>query len=183
MDQGGRGRLRQLVRDFDSVGVVIAPQPETLFEGRTWPRLLGVPGISLMRLGRHFRSLAPGQWVAKGAAEKDNDERPGVTLEWSVLAAGQLRAQWLIAIHPDFASYHPRLGLRLGEGGPPPPVIFNEVPPAQYYDYQFESWGRHSERIVAQARVMQPSYARGTERLAKRCDVSIEEGESLVKID
>ena len=42
MDQGGRGRLRQLVRDIDSVGVVIAPQPETLFEGRTWPRLLGV---------------------------------------------------------------------------------------------------------------------------------------------
>ena len=90
MDQGGRGRLSQLVRDIDSVSVVIAPQPGTLFEGRAWPRLLGVSGISLMAgLSRQFQGPAPGRCVAKGAAEKDDDERPGITLEWSVLSAGQ----------------------------------------------------------------------------------------------
>jgi CRISPR-associated endonuclease/helicase Cas3 len=182
MDEGGRGRLSQLVRDIDSVSVVIAPQPETLFGGRTWPRLLGVSGMSLMSLSRDFKGLAPGRWVAKGAAEREDDERPGVALEWSVLSAGQLRAQWLVAIHPDFASYHPRLGLRLGEGGPQPPVLFDEVPPAQHYDYDFEPWAMHSKQIVAQARTMQPSYARGAGLLAKECGVSIEEVESLVKL-
>jgi CRISPR-associated endonuclease/helicase Cas3 len=183
MDQGGRGRLSELVRDIDSVSVVVAPEPKMLFEGRAWPRLLSVPGISLKAgLSLDFQDLAPGQWVAKGAVEKDNDERPGVTLEWSVLTAGQLRAQWLVAIHPDFASYHPRLGLRLGERGTPPRVIFNEVPPARHYDYQFEPWASHSERIVAQARGMQPSHARGAEWLAKTYGVPVEEVESLVEM-
>lgn len=36
-----------------------------------------------MSLSRHFQNLAPGQWVAKGAIERDNDERPGITLELS----------------------------------------------------------------------------------------------------
>ena len=33
MDQGDRGRLRALVRDIDSVGVIITEKPETLFDG------------------------------------------------------------------------------------------------------------------------------------------------------
>ena len=104
--------IRDSVRDIDSVSVLVTSEPEALFDGRAWPRLLSVSGFSLMRLKRHFQNLAPGQWVAKGAVEMDGDERPGITLAWPTLTAGQLRSQWLVAIHPDFASYHPRLGLR-----------------------------------------------------------------------
>jgi CRISPR-associated endonuclease/helicase Cas3 len=182
MDLGDRGRLSELVRDIDSVGVLIAKNPEDLFERRAWPRLLSVSGFSLLSLSRHFQNLAPGQWVAKGAIERENDERPGIMLEWPVLSAQQLRGQWLVAIHPDFASYHSRIGLRLGEGGPPPPVVFNETPPAQSYDYRFESWADHCRRITVQTRAMASSHARGVERLATHYRVPKEWIEDLVEI-
>jgi len=168
MDQGDRGRLNALVRDIDSVSVLVTSEPEKQFDRPTWPRLLGVSGFALMSLSRHFQNLAPGQWVAKGAVEMDGDERPGITLAWPTLTAGQLRSQWLVAIHPDFAFYNPRLGLRLGDGGPPLPPAFNERPVWQSYDYQFESWAKHCERIIAKARAMRSSYSRAALTLAAR---------------
>jgi CRISPR-associated endonuclease/helicase Cas3 len=182
MDQGNRGKLSQLVRDIDSVGVIIAEHPERLFMRRLWPRLLGVPGVSLMRLRQHFKNLEPGKWVAKGAAEASDDERPGSSLAWQVLSANELRTQWLVAIHPDFASYDRRLGLRLGHGGPQPQVLFNEAPLAQRYDYGFEPWVTHSERILDRARAMRGSYTRSAESLSRRVGASAELIESLVEI-
>jgi CRISPR-associated endonuclease/helicase Cas3 len=182
MDQGDRGRLNALVRDIDSVSVLMTSEPEALFDGRAWPRLLSVSGFSLMRLKRHFQNLAPGQWVAKGAEEVDNGERPGTTLTWPVLSEGQLRAQWLVAIHPDFASYHPRLGLRLGESGRELPQVPSERPPWQNYDYQFETWTDHAERIVKKVRAMQSSYTGGMGRLAAIYEVPEAWIEQLVEI-
>lgn len=180
MDQGDRGMLNALVRDIASTSVLVTSKPEALFDGRAWPRLLSVSGFS--RLKRHFPNLHPGQWVAKGADEIPNDERPGTTLKWSVLSEGQLRAQWMVAIHPDFASYHPRLGLRLGEGGPELPQVPNERPVWQAYDYQFETWEDHTERTVKKVRAMQSSYTRGVERLAAVYEVPEAWIEQLVEI-
>jgi len=165
MDHGDRGRLSGLVRDIDSVSVVVTAEPDDLFRG-DWPRLLSISGFSLFSLSQHFQNLAPGQWVAKGAVEIDNDERPGITLAWPTLAAGQLRSQWLVAIHPDFAFYDSRLGLRLGEGGPLSPPMFNEKPQWQQYDYQFETWLDHSQQIVRKAQAMRSSFAHGVKELA-----------------
>ena len=175
MDRGDRGLLSRLVRDIDSIGVAITEDPEALFSGPVWPRVLSISGVSLMRLREHFRDLRPGQWVAKGAEEEENvDERPGISLRWPVLSPQHLRAQWLVAIHPDFASYDTRLGLRLGVGGPAPNPSFTQHMPAQHYDYQFEPWTTHSERMVKQARAMRPSHARAAEFLACRNGVPAE---------
>lgn len=182
MDHGERGRLSDLVRSIDAVGVVITPNPESDFENRKWPRLLSVSRFSLRSLGRHFQNLAPGGWVAKGAVETSSDERPGITLEWPVLSAGQLRAQWLVAIHPDYAFYHPRLGLRLGEGGESPPPVFNEPPPVQRYDYAFEPWREHSERIISEARAMNVAYRRSVGLLARHYGVPETWIEELVEM-
>jgi CRISPR-associated endonuclease/helicase Cas3 len=183
MDQGHRGKLTQLVRDIDSVGVLIAEQPEHLdFNRRAWPRLLSVPGISLMRLRDRFRYLMPGQWVAKGAVEDSNDEQPGLTLSWKALLPEELRFQWLVALNPDFASYDPRLGLVLGRGGPPPPVELVELPTMPRYQYQFETWKDHSQRIVAQVREGRSAHARAIELLSRRYSVPSELIEQLVEI-
>ena len=181
MDRGDRGLLSRLVRDIDSIGVAITEDPETLFSGPAWPRVLSVSGVALMRLSEHFRDLRPGQWVAKGAEEEENgEERPGSSLRWPVLSPQNLRAQWLVAIHPDFASYDTRLGLRLGVGGPAPNPSFTRHMPAQHYDYQFEPWTAHAERMVKQARAMRPSHARAAEFLACRNGVPTELVEELV---
>jgi len=183
MDRGDRGLLSRLVRDIDSIGVAITENPEALFSGPVWPRLLSISGVSLMRLREHFRDLRPGQWVAKGAEEEESgDERPGFSLRWPVLSAQDLRAQWLVAIHPDFASYDKRLGLRLGVGGPTPDPSFMQHMPTQHYDYQFEPWTAHSERMVKQARAMRQSHVRAAEYLACRYGVPAELVEELVDL-
>lgn len=182
MDQGDRGRLRALVRDIDSVAVAITAKPEKLFEHHGWPRLLSVSGYSLRMLGRRFQEVTPGRWVAKGAIERETDERPGSAIEWQILSEGQLAAQWLVAIHPDYATYDSRLGLRLGEGGPPPRLTFSDRPPGQQYNYEFESWEEHAERILAQARATRRLRTRGAAALAKRYEVPEEWIEQLVEM-
>lgn len=182
MDRGDRGLLSRLVRDIDSIGVAITEDPEALFSGPVWPRVLTISGVALMRLREHFRDLRSGQWVAKGAEEEDGDERPGFSLRWPVLSPQDLRAQWLVAIHPDFASYDRRLGLRLGVGGPAPNPSFTQHMPSRHYDYQFEPWTAHSERVVKQARAMRASHARGAEFLACSNGVPAELVEELVDL-
>jgi len=183
MDRGNRGLLSRLVRDIDSIGIVITEDPEALFSGPVWPRVLSSSGVSLMRLRQHFQELRPGQWVAKGAEEPENgDERPGFSLRWPVLSAPDLLAQWLVAIHPDFACYDFRLGLRLGVSAPAPIPSFAEHLLTQHYDYQFEPWTAHSERMVKSARAMRASHARAAEFLACRHGVPDELVEKLVDL-
>ena len=172
----------RLVRSIDSIGIVITEDPPSLFSVPVWPRLLTCSGVSLMRLREHFRDLRPGQWVAKGAEEENVDERPGFSLKWVVLSAPDLRTQWLVAIHPDYASYDRRLGLRLGVGGPAPIPSFTEHVLAPHYDYQFEPWTAHSERMLKQASAMRASHARAAELLAYRNGVPVELVEELVDL-
>ena len=183
MDEGDRGMLSALVRDIDSIAVAITASPEKLFERRGWPRLLSVPGFSLSTgLGPCFRNLGSGRWVVKGANETQTDERPGTTIEWQLLSAKQLRSQWLVAIHPEFASYDSRIGLSLGSGGPEVPILRNEPPPGQHYSYIFEPWVEHCQRTVWEARVMQPLHVRGTALLAAKYKVKETQIEELVEI-
>ncbi len=182
MDQGHRGKLTELVRDISSVGVLIAANPEDVdFGGRAWPRLLGVSGISLMALSEHLGDLRASQWVAKGA-EEQGGEGQRLSLKWRVLSARDLMAQWLVALHPDFASYHPRLGLVLDHPGPAPPIQTSEPAPILRYQYEFEPWNLHAKRIAHQANVMQKACGHGTDVLARRYKVSAELIEELVEV-
>jgi CRISPR-associated endonuclease/helicase Cas3 len=184
MDEGQRGRLTDLVREIDSVNVLIAEDPESIdFSGRAWPRLLGVPSVSLMTLRKQFPVVAEGHWVAMGAEEaKSTGERPGFSIEWKTLSASELRAQWLVALHPSVASYDARLGLMLNQGGVAPPIQISEPPSIPRYQYQFEPWAEHAQRIVAQARAMRTAYTRAAELMAARYLVTAELIEELTEV-
>jgi CRISPR-associated endonuclease/helicase Cas3 len=184
MDEGDRGRLSQLVRDIDSVSVLIHSNPEEVnFSGKRWPLLLGVPSVSLMSLSSFFDSIEPGKWVAKGAWADKEEEGPGLSLRWEpISSAGQLRAQWLVALHPDYASYKPRLGLLLGRGGEQPPLLYADFPNTPRYQYDFETWADHSQRVVKQMQVMQPAYSRAAFLLGKKYDLAPSLIEDLVEL-
>lgn len=191
MDTGDRSLLPRLVRDLDLVNVVVADLPENLnftgreFNGRRigWPRMLSVPGISLLRpLQSCFENLAAEQWVAK-SAEPREDEDPGLRFNWSeVRFAKELPFQWLIVIHPDFAIYDDRLGLVLGQGGPAPAITYSELPPVPRYQYEFEPWVDHAHRIVSQSRSMNGTSKRATEALARAVGATSEFIEELVRL-
>lgn len=182
MDQGERGLLKRLVRDIRSVAVTISSDPAPLFERRDWPQLLSLSPFSFRPLDPCFDNLSPGQWVARGATEEQSDERPGVLLKWTEASRSELWSQWLIAIHPDFASYCPKLGLRLGVGGPEqgPPRVRSAQ--ARAYEYRFEPWTLHSERTIEQAQGMRPCYTCAAETLAQHYSVAPDLVESLVEL-
>ncbi len=157
---GDEGLFGQLVRDIDSVNVIITGDPEDLnFSGYAhgrgrigWPAMLSVSRSSVHALRPAFDSVPHGAWIGKTAVARE-DERPGLCFDW--IAAGnanQLASAWLIAIHPDYASYSSDTGLVFAQPGPELPVDYAERPPLPAYSYQFESWSDHANRVRAQAR-------------------------------
>jgi CRISPR-associated endonuclease/helicase Cas3 len=138
-----------------------------------WPLLLGVPGISLLALGDLVDTVTSERWVAKGACSEGDEERPGLSICWKpIVSRKQLRAQWLVAIHPDFASYSAKLGLALGSGGSAPPLRFADFADTPRYQYEFETWIAHSERVVQQGRDMRASCSRASSLLDEKYGLS-----------
>jgi hypothetical protein len=161
----------------DSVNVIITDNPEGLnFTGWRagrrigWPRMLGVPRTSLMRLAAAVENeTRGGRWVAMGGRFADED-RSDAPIEWNVIfTAKDLRAQWLVAIHPRYCSYDAEVGLMLGQAGAAPEVVYDELPPLPRYSYEFETWQDHARRVVDQSRLLLESNRRARAAIADWC--------------
>ena len=185
---GNRGLLGELVRDIDSVNVFISAEPEQAnFTGRDvlgkrigWPKLLSVSRFSIMALSGAIASGA--EWVAKYPMEPDSEVLPG-RFEWRVVETdGRLRSQWLLAIHPDHASYDPELGLRLNVAGPAGELEYAEMPPLPRYQYEFETWIEHAERVREQARLMHGGHRVAARWLAARHGIDESRIEEFVEL-
>jgi len=167
--EGDGGKLSDLVRDIDSVNVILTDRPEDIsFSGCTpdgrrigWPRMLSVPRTSLMRLAPLVEEHSGSVWVVKGARDA-GQETPWLNIQWEKLESpGLLRGQWMVAIHPEFASYDAAIGLVLGVGGRAPEVQYVERPSVPRYQYDFEPWVDHARRVRDAARAMREAHRRG----------------------
>ena len=174
MKHGDRALLRELVRDIDSVNIIISSDPGKLnFSGKDasnrligWPRLLGVPFTSLSSLKQLIESPGELPWVARIAEESDQ-ESPKLEFSWTpVKSIGELRQGWLIALHPGAARYDPKLGLVLGQAGPETPPSYKDAPAVLKYQYRAETWVDHSGRVRAQCRELLLEHREGVRRLA-----------------
>jgi CRISPR-associated endonuclease/helicase Cas3 len=184
MDTGNRGLLPELVRDINSINILLSENPEAVdFSKRAWPRMLSVSPYALYKpLRPHFEKTPHESWVVK-AAVVSTDETRDVRFDWNSLKSEKdLASQWLIAIHPHFATYDPILGLVLGRSGPALPIEYADLPPFQRYQYQFESWVDHASRIVNQSQKMRPAYKRGTELLAESLGLTASAVEELIDL-
>jgi CRISPR-associated endonuclease/helicase Cas3 len=120
-------------------------------------------------LSSAFDNPPAGRWIAKGASDTTNWQMPAEPrLQWnSITRPADLAAQWLIAIHPQFASYSPDLGLQIGTAGEERTIEYSPVAPLPRYQYEFEPWTTHAERVVRQAQSMTRAHAVGEKRLAE----------------
>lgn len=191
--EGDAAKLASLVRDIDSVTVILTDRPEDLNFGGTapggrrigWPKMLSVPRSSLMRLAKFFGKAPKGSWVAKGARDTD-EEGIGWKFRWdNIESAGELRSHWMVAVHPDFGSYSPVIGLVLGVGGAPPAIEYSELPRVPRYQYEFEPWVDHARRVCDQGCAMRESHSCGARYLAKKvasCNGDPAHTEQLVEL-
>ena len=184
MDADDRSCLTTLVRDISAVNVLITDRPdEVRFFGRRWPLLLSVDaGVLVSKLKARYESRhAP--WVAKGARPAAEGESRDLQFWWKVVESDRaLAAEWLVAIHPDHASYDPDHGLIIGQGGPAPQVRYDEIPPRPVYSYRLETWHDHTCSVMEQAIAMASPTRVGTAKLAAACSVEPAQVEEWVRL-
>ena len=177
---GDRGRLGDLVRDIDSVNILLADRPEQVqFDDRRWPALLSVPRTAIWKLGPAVQSGAEGIWKA----ESPDDESGPLRFTWSrIRQSAELSGVWLIALGSAAASYTQRAGLRIGQPGEPKPVIYVDLPPVLRYQYVYESWADHVTRVMEQARAMAFANSIGARELANVLSLAVETTEKLMEL-
>jgi CRISPR-associated endonuclease/helicase Cas3 len=180
IDTGERSKLSELVRDIDSVNVLIADDPNQLnFSGQDrngmrigWPEMFSIPRTSVLSLANALKNVGGGQWVAKRPEESSPDDRREGFVWHAITNTKELRSQWLIAIHPNHASYDPAVGLMLDRGGKAPEIRYSQRTSTPRYQYAYESWVTHARRVRDQVAAMHGKHAKGLDWLAKRLNLS-----------
>jgi CRISPR-associated endonuclease/helicase Cas3 len=159
-DAGERARLSELVRDADSVNVIVSATPERL-ELERGPESVSVARPSLGALREVF-SADPTEWKAKQPTIEEDG-----TVTWTEITSfsGVMRAPWYIALSPSVASYSPERGLVLGTAGAPMPVRYAPREPRLYGQYKIERWTDHALRVAQQATLARRDWQRAADRL------------------
>lgn len=159
---GSRGRLSDLVRNASSVNILVTDAPENLnFSGRDngrrigWPQTIGVSPEALYSIAAFFDN-PPADWIAKELHISEDDRQ--FRFE-PVDSVKRLKTSWIVALNPICAHYHPKMGLVLGEQGPPTEPRYTQIPPRPRYQYDFEPWAVHAQRIVHQVREAATAHA------------------------
>ncbi len=171
MDGENRNAAGDLIRDVDSVNVIIISDPEALqFDRANWPRTLSVPRSSIYSL---FSISEDADWKIKSANERDETQGGGLEVDWATIeSVKQLGAPWLLAIHPQFAFYDNMLGLRIGVAGTEKAIAYRDRASVPRYQYKYETYVDHVTRVVDAAASNAARYQAGIDRLAKMYQVT-----------
>jgi CRISPR-associated endonuclease/helicase Cas3 len=153
MDGLDASACSRLIRDIDSVGVIVTNSPESLaFDRGLWPQLLSVPRTSLFRLRGACAVVQAPDWIFRTPTEITSNPAGGLDIVWQQ-CTDPAKAGWLLAIHPAHARYSREIGLQLEtRSDTEPDVRYRSMPPLPRYSYARETYVAHAHRTVEQAR-------------------------------
>lgn len=187
MDGRNEVAVRELVRDVASVNVIICNDPCILeFDKDKWPRMLSVPRSSLYKLSPFFEECRDfGDTIAWYPIENTNiiDETE-VSFGWErITSKDQIRnVSWLVVINPEFASYSPDVGLKIGENGRSEEIRYFDRPLIRRYKIGYETYREHVQRVVAECRAMRSFGSNAVTRLAAYYKMSANQLETLADV-
>ncbi|MBF8275018.1 MAG: hypothetical protein HW390_91 [Candidatus Brocadiaceae bacterium] len=187
MDGRNEVAVRELVRDVASVNVIICNDPYVLkFDKDKWPRMLSVPRSSLYKLSQFFEECRDsGEKIASYPVDTPNiiDESE-MTFGWEqITSKDQIRnVSWLVVINPEFASYSPDIGLKIGVKGCCEEIRYFERRPIPRYKISYETYREHVQRVVAECRAMMPFYSNAATQLAERYKIPANRLETLADV-
>lgn len=171
--EGGGAYVRQLVREVDSVNLIVHDDPESL-------RLeVPLPAVSVSRsVARGFlRELQKSGNISRAkvlsAAETQKEsENYAPALVWKQVAnPKEVNGTFYLCIPPDFAAYNQDSGLILGEPGTESFEQAMRNVAYEPYSYRRETWREHIERVIEQYEKQSSRHRIGGERLAKELSV------------
>ena len=177
---GDRGNLSALLRDIDTVNILLSSAPKSVeFTSKRWPKLLSVPRTSIWKLKELIQQGINEIWRAVDS----EDESSPLCFDWSpVESAAAFKGCWLLALGPAAATYTEGAGLRLGETGEGTPVRYTERPPVPAYSYFYETWVDHVTRVMEQSRAMTRANSIGADKLDRSLDLAHGGIETLVEL-
>lgn len=184
MDGDNSNATRELVRDVDSIDVIVTATPDEIrFDRRQWPRAVSVPRMSLWALRDAIESNGS-PWVVKAAREKDVLPGGGLIVDWVPLRTQKElpTAGWMIAVHPDFATYTPELGLQFGVGGQAMSLEPRVRPAFTHYSYEYEPYSLHIRRVREAAAKHSGRCRHAAQLLANRYGVVTDDVERWVDL-
>lgn len=153
IEQGGTGNVPRLIRNVQSVSVVIAKNPEEI-DLNKGPVMLSIPRTSLYSLKDVFEAGTIEGWIAKVPIRLENNSDYEDTYTWQELKTPQEldRVSWLVALSPEVAAYDGDIGFRLGIGGLPRPVDYWPSSVLASYSYDFETYQEHVLKVIKRSR-------------------------------
>jgi len=165
------GAVPSLVRDVDSVQVIITDKPEQIeFTARKWPVTLSVPRSSLIRVIKDGASEGL-IWLAE---VKDSESNIWTGIGWrNIKDYTDLLGSWIAAVHPDIAEYSADMGLTLGAPGIASEVRYIDRPPLPLYSYRAETFVEHAENCLNAFEEILCQYGCGLKKLVSILNLDI----------
>ncbi len=156
-----RSKISDLIRNIDSVNVVITDNPETSINIDKLPELLSLPRVTLMSLGDILESSNEQNWAVKIPVLTNDGQ--GDSVSWKIVHnKTQLAcAGWLVALSPRIACYTAEAGLELGQSGLAPVLLPSEAIPWKPFSYEFETFQDHVVKTVEECRNQASAYRVG----------------------
>lgn len=144
---GDYSLLRRLIRDIDSVPVLVHDNPEKI-DLRHRPEFLSVPRSTLLSWWNDIPEEKR-NGAAKAIYLDDKEERES-EWQWRSIDSKEslLSAPFLVALNPDLTTYSPLYGLILTHGGDYRTVCQGSLNKIELYSYKRESFSEHIERIL-----------------------------------
>lgn len=173
------GARDELIRDINSVSVLLTAFPEKIYFDRSgvMPEMLSVPPGSLRDFLTKVSAIADGQWVAKApvADQDDEGETRVYQFSWQEADKKLLSAAWLVALNPVFARYCSKYGLQLGETGHEVPITYSRQQRFSGYSYRKETFADHIRLVIKHHRRIIRQNRRAVALLAYRLNLNIED--------
>ena len=160
MDYGHSSNIQKLIREVDSVNILLTPNPDDENLENSWPEMLSVPRSTLYRLKKEGN----GDWIFKIPIFSDDEDFKGS--RWQEVESVN-DISWLAALNPRFAKYSQEIGLVFGEEGQRC-VSSTEKTPHESYNYSCESYLEHTNLVIDEARSLIPLYDNGIKNLAAK---------------
>ncbi|MDI6907596.1 MAG: CRISPR-associated helicase Cas3' [Thermoanaerobacterales bacterium] len=190
MDGILRNAHEELIRDVDSINVLVIAEPEKVRFDRQgeWPETLSVPTRFLRGFLKRVAGDETGNWVAKVPVAADahgGEQYAGLRFDWKRFEPGETALTWLVAIHPDHAHYSRELGLRLGEAGERSKVRYVVHSVQACYHYRCETYVEHIRLALEELYRLSAAATCARKRLADETGVPgdiIQQAERLAVI-
>ena len=177
---GNAAALRELIRDVDSINILLSDQP-IIIDWNAPPELLSIPRTSLFSLKSLLREVSVGGIAISRYVEGNEEESQSG--HWvSVNTFEELLDSWLIRCGSRVASYSAELGLNLSQPGPIPPLRTGPSVAMEPPCYRLEMFGDHAHDVVACAMAQCDHSPRGVSKVAELLDLVPESINRLMEV-